>query len=158
MRLMSLRLLGDVIVREAGLNGQISRRKALLLSRHRQCHLQWARKHRTRTEEIWKKVVWSDKSKFNLFHSDGRTYIQRCPSEDFHEDCLQGTVKHGGGSVMIWGCITGDEKGMLVQVRGMMEKFEYAEILENAMLQSAWAAHGLDYVLCMIMPYITLLE
>ena len=55
-------------------------------------------------------------------------------------------MKHGGGSVMVWGCISSNEKGMLVQVTGRMEKFQYLEILKNAMLPFAWATHGLDYV------------
>ena len=49
---------------DAGLNGRISRRKPLLPKEHRD----W-------TEDIWSKVVWSDESKFNLFHSDGQMYI-----------------------------------------------------------------------------------
>ena len=60
---------------DAGLNGRILRRKPLLLPRHKQQRLQWAKDHRDWTEDIRKKVVWSDKSKFNLFHSDGQTYL-----------------------------------------------------------------------------------
>ena len=60
---------------DAGLNGKISRRKPLLLPRHKQQRLQWAKDHRDWTEDMRKKVVWSNESKFNLFHNDGRTYI-----------------------------------------------------------------------------------
>ena len=41
-------------------------------------------------------------------------------------------VKHGGGSVMVCGCISGDDKGMIVDVKGRMDRFQYLEILENA--------------------------
>ena len=41
---------------DAGLNGRISRRKPLLLPRHKQ-RLQWAKDHRDWTEDKWKKVV-----------------------------------------------------------------------------------------------------
>ena len=60
---------------DAGLNGKISRIKPLLLPRHKQQRLQWAKDHRDWTEDMRKKVVWSDESKFNFFHNDGRTYI-----------------------------------------------------------------------------------
>ena len=55
-------------------------------------------------------------------------------------------VKHGGGSVMVWGCICGNKKGMLVHVKGKMDRFRYLEILENAMIPSAWSISGLDYI------------
>ena len=96
---------------------------------------------------MWKKVVWSDDSKFYFFHSDGRTYIRRRLSEEFNEDCIQRTVKHGGGNVMVWGCTWGNEKGMLVQVKGKMYRFQYLEILENAMIPSARSIRSLDYIL-----------
>ena len=127
---------------DAGLNGRISRRKPLLLPRHKQQRLQWAKDHRDWTEDMWKKVVWSDESKFNLFHSDVRTYIRRRLSEELNE----GTVKHGGGSVMMYGCICGNKKGMLVQVKGKTDRFQYLEIVENAMIPSAWSISGLDYI------------
>ena len=60
---------------DARLNGRILRRKPLLLPRHKQQRLQWIKEHRDWTEDMWSKVVWSDESKFNLFHSDGRMYI-----------------------------------------------------------------------------------
>ena len=42
---------------------------------------------------------------FSLFPT-GRVYVLRQPKEAFHPDCLQSTVKNGGGSVMIWGAIS----------------------------------------------------
>ena len=102
---------------DAELNDRISRKKPLLLQRHKRQRLQWAKDHKDWTENMWKKVVWFDKSKFNLFHSDGQTYIQHILSEEFNEDCIQGTVKHGGRSLMVWGYICGYEKGMLVLVK-----------------------------------------
>ena len=47
---------------------------------------------------------------------------------------------------MVWGYICGNEKGMLVQVKSKMDRFQYLEILENAMIPSAWSIRGLDYI------------
>ena len=65
---------------------------------------------------MWKGVVWSDESKFNILKSDGlRTCIRRRGSENFDKDCVIGMVKHGIGSVIIvWCCICGDHTGMLL--------------------------------------------
>ena len=44
------------------------------------------------------KVIWSDdESKFNLFGSDGRVYVRRRVGEDFLPECVERTVKFGGG-------------------------------------------------------------
>ena len=53
------------------LNVRLLKRKPLLLPRHKQ-HFQWAKDHKDWTEDMWKKIVWSDESKINLYHSDGR--------------------------------------------------------------------------------------
>ena len=44
------------------------------------------------------------------------------------------------------GCICGNEKGMLAQVKGKMDRFQYLEILENLMIPSAWSIRSLDYI------------
>ena len=49
-----------------------------------------------------KNLAWSDESKFNLFSSDGKMMIWRTSREEFDPKCTILTVKHGGGSVMIW--------------------------------------------------------
>ena len=33
---------------------------------------------------------------------------------------LKSTVKYGGGSIMIWGCLTANGKGDLVKINGIM--------------------------------------
>ena len=130
----------------AGLNGRIARRKPLLLPRHKITRLEWAKARAQWTDDMWKRVVWSDESKFNIFKSDGRTYIRRRKSEEFNEDCVIGTLKHGGGSVMVWGCICGDQRGMLLRVDTTMNAHRYLQVLEDGMIPSAWAARGLDFI------------
>ena len=47
---------------------------------------------------------------------------------------------------MVQGCSCGNEKDMLVQVKDKMDRFQYLEILENAMILSDWSIRGLDYM------------
>ena len=56
----------------------------------------------------WNKVIWSVESKFNLFGSDGRIYERRRVGKEYLAEYVQQTMKFGGGSVMVWGCISCD--------------------------------------------------
>jgi hypothetical protein len=45
-------------------------------------------------------------------------------------------VKHGGGSLMLWGCFSVAGIGRLVRIEGKMNGAKYREILDENMLQS----------------------
>lgn len=119
---------------DVGLFGRVARKKPLLTERHRQLRLTWAKERKDWGMEDWYKVVWSDESKFNLFGSDGRVYIRRRVGEDYLPECVQSTVKFGGGSVMVWGCITCDGVGPMTKVDGRMNAKDYIGLLEKTLV------------------------
>uniref|UniRef100_A0AAZ3RA49 Uncharacterized protein n=1 Tax=Oncorhynchus tshawytscha TaxID=74940 RepID=A0AAZ3RA49_ONCTS len=47
------------------------------------------------------------------------------------------TVKHCGGSIMLWGCFSVEETGRLGGIEGKMNRVKYREILDENLLQSA---------------------
>ena len=53
---------------------------------HQKC-LQWARERRTWTLEQWKKVAWSDESRFLLDHVDGRVRVRSLPGKAMAPGC-----------------------------------------------------------------------
>lgn len=45
---------------------------------------------------------------------------------------VEPTVKHGGGGIMVWGCINSTGAGCLSKVEGKLNGEGYIDILENA--------------------------
>ncbi len=64
--------------------------------------------------DYWNHVLWSDETKINLFGSDGVKRVWRQPGEEYKDKCVLPTVKHGGGNVMVWGCMSAAGTGELV--------------------------------------------
>ena len=91
----------------------------------------------------WNNVLFSDESKFNLFNSDGRTMIWRSPGERLNFKNMVPTVKHGGGSVMVWGSMSSKGVGELVFIEGTMDSVKYVRILSENLDMSVEKA-GLD--------------
>ena len=56
-------------------------RVPIMTTVHRQKRLQWARGRRNWTLEQWKKVAWSDESRFLLDHVDGHVPVHHLPGE-----------------------------------------------------------------------------
>uniref|UniRef100_A0A1I7XEV3 DDE_3 domain-containing protein n=1 Tax=Heterorhabditis bacteriophora TaxID=37862 RepID=A0A1I7XEV3_HETBA len=83
------------------------------------------------------KVVFSDESKFNRFGSDGKKYVRRRPGEEFMPKCTIPTIKHGGGSVMVWAAFNRNGPGPLHIAEGIMDSTSYVRILEDNLLPYA---------------------
>ena len=119
---------------KVGLHGRVARKKPLLTLSHKQVRLKWARERVNWTLSDWHKIIWSDESKFNLFGSDGRVYVRRRAGEEFLPECINQTVKFGGGSVMMWGCISCDGVGPLMKVVGRMNAADYIKMLNTSLV------------------------
>ena len=56
-------------------------------------------------------------------------------------------MKHGGGSVMVWGCFGGQRVGDLIEVKGIMKKEHYHRILQKNAIPSGKRLIGRGFVL-----------
>ncbi len=72
---------------------------------HKNARKQFADKQ-TKDMDYSNHVLWSDETKINLFGSDGVTRVWRQPGEEYKDKCVLPTVKHGGGSVIVLGCMS----------------------------------------------------
>ena len=103
---------------------------------HKRLRLDFAKAHKDWTSSQWAQVVFSDESRFLLYRSDGRIFIRRRKGEEFNDECIRKTVKHGGGGIMVWGCITPKGVGFLEKVNGRLNAEGYIDILGNALIPS----------------------
>ena len=75
--------------------------------------MQFALQHQHWTASKCSEVVFSDESRFLLFTDDGCPFVRNRPGETYRHDCVQPTLNHGGGVIMVWGCISGSDVGKL---------------------------------------------
>ncbi|GFV26220.1 uncharacterized protein TNCV_3150201 [Trichonephila clavipes] len=81
-----------------GFRSRRSTKVPLLNARHRAARLFWSREHRD-----WKRVAWSDESRFRLPKIDRRLRILLQVHEAMDPACQLGTVQGHGGSIMVRG-------------------------------------------------------
>lgn len=117
--------------------GRIGIKKPLISKKNKKARLQFAKYYKNWTVEDWKKVAFSDESKFNLFGGDGRQYVRRPVSTRNNVRYQIPTVKHYEGSVMIWGIFSAQGVGTFVEINGTMNAAIYRDILDKNLLTYA---------------------
>jgi hypothetical protein len=74
------------------------------------------------------RVIWSRKS---FFFTLVRVYFWRSPKEAHNAECLVQTVKHGGGSVMVWVAIPWYSDAPIITLQGRITARDYVDRLDN---------------------------
>ncbi|EIE75543.1 hypothetical protein RO3G_00247 [Rhizopus delemar RA 99-880] len=89
------------------------------------------------TEDDWRRIVLSDKTKINVWGSDGCKYFWKRPSDKLQPHHLDLTVKGGAGSVLLWGCMTWNGPGYGCAIEnGTMKASDYVHILSTTLMDS----------------------
>jgi len=71
---------------------------------HKQKWQLWAMQHIGWTVKDWKRVIFSDESKFMLFKLDGHQYCYIKPGQALDGHFIKKkNIKHGRGNLMVWG-------------------------------------------------------
>jgi transposase len=122
-------------LRECGLFARIPAKKPLLTKKMRKQRLIWAKKFKNWSETDWRRVMFSDESKFNLYGSDGIHYVRRRSGERLSDTCISPTVKHPAGQ-MVWGCFSYHGVGQLAFIDGTVNAKVYKKILRRHLFPS----------------------
>ena len=123
-------------LREAGLRAAEKENKPMLSAKNVKARLDFANRHKDWTEADWKRVIWSDETKINRFCSDGRSWCWIRDGESRQPRHVKQTVKNGGGSLMIWGCMTAHGPGYMCRIDRNMTKEVYLKILKDELQQT----------------------
>ena len=90
-------------------------------------HLKHAKENIEKPEAFWNNVLWTTKAKWN--------FLGTTKQGMFVEKKTLSTVKHGGGSIMLWTCVAAGGTGNIVRVEGRMDITKYQYILEANVLK-----------------------
>jgi transposase len=120
-----------------GLHGRVPRKKPYISATNRVKRLNFAKSHLKDLQTSWNNIIFSDESKFEIFGTKNRCKIWRTPNSELLPQNLLSTVKHGGGSLMVWGCMSAAGPGNLVFVESIMNSRDYLQILKNNLTECA---------------------
>lgn len=124
------------VLREEGFRAAPKTKKPLLLKRHQRARLEFAKRHQHWTTDDWRRVVWSDETKINRFGSDGRKWHWKTARRGISANSVQPTVKFGGGSIMIWVCMTAKGVGHMARIENGLDSDLYSEILKDELMET----------------------
>lgn len=70
--------------------------KPLFVDVNAKCWLQLYHEHKSLSNGIWHKVIWSDESSLTLFSTSGHVYVKRTPWQTHDQHNLLSNIKHRG--------------------------------------------------------------
>ena len=123
-------------LKSMGFEAKIKKKKPFLSKKHIAARYKWAQDHQHWTVNDWKRVVWTDETKINIWGSDGVKYYWARPGDPLQPHHLDLTVKHGGGSLMMWGCMSFNGAGYGCHIQEKMNAEVYCEILDTSFKDS----------------------
>lgn len=125
---------------KANLKSHRPAKKPFINAQQRARRVRWCLEHREWTLDQWRKVIFTDESKFQLFNT--KQMVRRRPGERFNPECIAPTVKFPD-SVMVWSCMCYHGVGRMFLLE-KNEKFNaktYQNVIQSRLLPSALEWH-----------------
>lgn len=115
---------------------KVKQKKPLLTDSHKSKRHEFATIYKNFSYFDWKNVIWSDESKYALINTNKKEYYWAEKKSELSETQIKKTKKFGGGSVMVWGCITGNGVGELIRIDGNIDTTKYIKILGDGLIKT----------------------
>uniref|UniRef100_A0AAZ3NUR5 Transposase Tc1-like domain-containing protein n=1 Tax=Oncorhynchus tshawytscha TaxID=74940 RepID=A0AAZ3NUR5_ONCTS len=109
---------------QSGLHGRVARPKPLLSKRHTTARLEFAKRHLKDSQTLRNKILLSDETKIEDFGLNAKRHVCRKLG-------TIPTVKHGGGSSMLWGCFSVAGTVRLVRIKGKINGAKYRSLMKT---------------------------
>lgn len=108
----------------------------------------WAIEHRNWNLQRWGSCMFTDESRFRLYHSDGRVLVWREQGMRYNERFMSPTTLFGGGSVCVWGgiCFNGRTE-LVVLINATMTAARYRDMVIEPIIVPFAAAIGDNFIL-----------
>ena len=103
----------NTIAKQQGYNHCIAHHKPFLTKQAVKKHVVWGKDNADRD---WSKVVWTDEAKIEMGEQPGPCRVTQMVGEEFLPECIQPTFQSGRQSIIVWGCISHNRKGPLIQL------------------------------------------
>ena len=110
-----------------GFHARTPRRTPLLTNKHKKGRLYYDQGNLNKPQKFLNTILWDDETKLERFGAMDQRYIWRKKNEAYVEKNTLPTVKHGGDSLMFWGCFESLGTGNLQRVDGIMNSIKYQE-------------------------------
>ena len=135
---------------EGGLVAIEKKKKPALTAKHQKERYEWALRYQHWTLDDWRRVIWSDEVRIALYGSDGRSWAWKAPGAPLEREHVRMTKKFGGGSIMVWACITWDGVGFMSHISGNMNGELYLDVLKDELQKTIdWYGYNAHEVIFM---------
>ena len=128
-------------LRESGLRNRRMVRRPRLSPAHVSRREAWAMQRVHWRLRQWKRVIFTDESRFRLFHADGRIHVWREPRQALLQHHVQ-VSEHQGPSLHVWGGISYEGKTELVFLNTSVTGNVYRNVLQTHLLPFVQEKHG----------------
>lgn len=110
----------------------VVRKRPLLRKEDKKARYQFAKDHLDWTLEQWKQVIFSDETLIRMVDSCGRQFYYKDPKDKtVRPHHTKGMMQGGGGSILLWGCLTFWGPGDLSWIHGTMDSDTYVDVLDS---------------------------
>ena len=129
-------------LKSVGIFSRVARRKPLFAQQNRARRIVYATWIRNWTVEgDWRRIVFSDESRFDLSYGDGCVRCWRSTGESYSPETFN-VRSRSNTSVMAWGCVSSHGPDNLVVIDGNMDQWQHIDTLEENLVSSMETMFG----------------